>query len=59
MRAVLPPVVLLVVVPSVATPLPRKSLFGLFITLSPADLVFRNLSGKTVRHARRDRDAPP
>jgi hypothetical protein len=35
----------------------QRDLPSIFTTLSPADLVFRNLSGETVKNVRRSRDS--
>ena len=45
--------------PGDTVPAHQHDLPSVFITLSPADLVFRDLSGERVRDAYRDRGAPP
>ena len=47
------------IAPGDTVPAHQHDLPSIFITLSPADLVFRNLSGETVRNVRRSRDAAP
>lgn len=43
--------------PGDTVPAHQHDLPSIFITLSPADLVFRNLAGETVRNVRRSRDS--
>lgn len=43
------------IAPGDTVPAHQHDLPSVFITLSSADLVFRNLAGETVRHVRRDR----
>ena len=44
--------------PGDTVPAHQHDLPSVFITISPADLVFRNLAGETVRNAYRDRELP-
>ena len=44
--------------PGDTVPAHQHDLPSIFITLSPADLVLRDLSGQTVREVRRSRDVP-
>jgi hypothetical protein len=47
------------IAPGDTVPAHQHDLPSVFITLSPADLVFRNLARETVRQARRNRDLEP
>lgn len=44
--------------PGDTVPAHQHNLSSIFITVSPADLVFRDLSGQTVKDVRRDRESP-
>jgi hypothetical protein len=45
------------IAPGDTVPAHQHDLPSIFVTLSPADLVFRNLSGETVKNVRRDRNS--
>lgn len=45
------------IAPGDTVPAHQHDLSSIFVTLSPADLVFRNLSGETVKNVRRDRES--
>ena len=45
------------IAPGDTVPAHQHDLPSIFVTLSPADLVFRNLSGETVKNVRRDRES--
>jgi hypothetical protein len=44
------------IAPGDTVPAHQHDLPSIFITLSPADLVFRNLAGETIKNVRRSRD---
>lgn len=46
------------IAPGDTVPAHQHNLPSVFITISPADLVFRDLSGETVKNVRRDRITP-
>ena len=45
------------IAPGDTVPAHQHDLPSVFITLSPADLVFRNLAGETIKHVRRSRES--